>query len=1032
MIYTNLYWLLILANVFKLELFEAIKLFPYNSIYNGTDISYYVKSETDIQKFLCSNRYETDPCCKCDDDCFKYDSCCIDKLWYNLGSKAEVSSYIDLLIKYSEENVYKNIECEYIFPSAMDAGHSSLSYFMVKSCLPEADINDINACLSDDAKKFSAKIPVFGADFQIYKNKFCASCNFVSSFQAINLKADCAKLETSSEFITFMDMSDCLFYIDLESYKNASNRQCVKQEICQENHKYYNICKSYTGYFFGYKNYHCWKCSNTVQQDIVCPSDPNIIRQDLRWSLLLQVSAQSQTVVSVFESNNRPVSNYKCRLGTLPDLIRGGCVPYLCPQNYQLVELNCVNLMPEMIRLKRSDYYNCLTAQTPYVFIIHDYLDSTNLVATVGSILNIPVDAFSYYARNTNFTITKIKPKYTNVFIKEIEAPSLKFSEILKKVSSLIISSVEPMITHAFPTNFHYSFPGNRMCAESETLDLRSVNFSLSCGVHFNSSFIDPSKNLFYMLISKFNTTRHLSYCKEYYLKSDCLLHNITEGVTINENKSLIYRSKNGKNIVYHTHEYIPLRIGYGVCIQKEEMVFTNLEWLYFIQRLEGGVSLVATAVSSGCYIVTLITFGLLNFPGYGLLSLCLCLFFSDFLFLVASTISATGIFVYPVLCEGIAILMQFGLLSVQVCAAIASVDIVLGFREVRVHYKIKAHDYFKYRVFFIAIPLLITIFSLILDQQGIVDMAYGNNGLCVFQGFYGRLIFYIIPTVISLSCSVSLSAYTIYKVTAQNRDGCNSFNDSEVRSINPAVIALKLIFTYGIIEVVGFIQIPDKHLSQNEKIFNIIFSFSYTLLRGFRGVIIFIIYVCRKTVIDHYKRCLCTQKAKRITSKSMPDVKTSAVMHRVHKNDENTCQQMTPKRGFELDEDIKKKGFLIRFIQSLRQHLSRFNATNIIVKEDRNDTDVISSIENEVENKDHRISDERPFTENDADKMKEDIQRESQTDKSKRFSKKGRNYNRAIYYHEKQSQMGFVFDNNTLDTSETIRSRSESSYKKE
>ena len=64
--------------------------------------------------------------------------------------------------------------------------------------------------------------------------------------------------------------------------------------------------------------------------------------------------------------------------------------------------------------------------------------------------------------------------------------------------------------------------------------------------------------------------------------------------------------------------------------------------------------------------------------------------------------------------------------------------------------------------------------------------------------------------------------------------------------------ITLKLVLAYGVSELVGFVQLPSDN--QESQLVNSTFSLLYHLLRSLRGVVIFIIYVCKRTVLERFR----------------------------------------------------------------------------------------------------------------------------------------------------------------------------------
>ena len=61
--------------------------------------------------------------------------------------------------------------------------------------------------------------------------------------------------------------------------------------------------------------------------------------------------------------------------------------------------------------------------------------------------------------------------------------------------------------------------------------------------------------------------------------------------------------------------------------------------------------------------------------------------------------------------------------------------------------------------------------------------------------------------------------------------------------------MTLKLALLLGVIEIIGFVQIPNP-ANDSAFIFNAIFAFLFTLARSFRGLLILLMYVTKKDLI--------------------------------------------------------------------------------------------------------------------------------------------------------------------------------------
>ena len=146
------------------------------------------------ENYLCSidnkNRYKKEKCCKCTRDCMKYKTCCIDLLW-NSTRPVPSQEYLDLFINVT--NQYKDTTCKPVFPVAdqNEQNNTSENILMVSTCLKHASNLDKERCKHSNGTSYESIMPVLGSDQYIYKNSFCASCNFVKQYQLLNLTAKC-------------------------------------------------------------------------------------------------------------------------------------------------------------------------------------------------------------------------------------------------------------------------------------------------------------------------------------------------------------------------------------------------------------------------------------------------------------------------------------------------------------------------------------------------------------------------------------------------------------------------------------------------------------------------------------------------------------------------------------------------------------------------------------------------------------------------------------------------------------------------
>lgn len=169
--------------------------FPLKEIFN---ISEDVKIAE--ENYLCSIKsiLNRNKCCECTKDCMQYKTCCIDRLW-NAEKPIPTPEYLNLLINVT--NQYKDTTCEPVFPNIGKnvQNHESEDILMISACPKEASHINKKGCKESFGSSYESIIPVFGSDQYIYKNSFCARCNFIKQFELVNLTANCKTRQEQNE-----------------------------------------------------------------------------------------------------------------------------------------------------------------------------------------------------------------------------------------------------------------------------------------------------------------------------------------------------------------------------------------------------------------------------------------------------------------------------------------------------------------------------------------------------------------------------------------------------------------------------------------------------------------------------------------------------------------------------------------------------------------------------------------------------------------------------------------------------------------
>ena len=405
-----------------------------------------------------------------------------------------------------------------------------------------------------------------------------------------------------------------------------------------------------------------------------------------------------------------------------------------------------------------------------------------------------------------------------------------------KMVSVLYISA----ITNFSPSMLYgvdpkHAFPGGRLCAHPVIEVNPKGNFTDTCSYQIDNVNISDLDASLFLAIHRGQVRRTVSVCSNYYLQSPCRLRTIVSNYTVMKDLSLIAENRH-----YNSSQYVPTRGGISVCLEELKKGYT---WYQSVLNAQKYISVIGTSISILSYIAIILFYTLIkelkNLSSKTIVALCTTLLFADTTFLVA-----TQHLNNKLACKVIAIILHWALLSAQVWTAVIAFDLLSRFGSVALALRKKSSIRFcRYCLVAYLLPLIILVLTVTLNETSTYDIGYGKRNTCFIYNFYPKLYFYIIPFAIAFVSTVLCFIFTIFFIWKHEDKIRKSLKDSERSNRGIACIALKLIVALGIIEVVGLIQISKSSFSQNELVFNSVFSVTYTILRSFRGVILCLIY---------------------------------------------------------------------------------------------------------------------------------------------------------------------------------------------
>ena len=726
---------------------------------------------------------------------------------------------------------------------------------MTRSCKKGAKINDITNCLSNPNNSIDLLIPAFGTDKYLYRNKYCALCNFIKNFRYVDIRGGCSKrLHSEIPLNAVIDatkyFAGCSFEIGKDFSQYEFIKECPEQmkwnKHCDKNNRNYNLCKAYTGKINGYANYHCLKCNseeNVIEKLPVCWRSMALVATIL-WSLLI-----SPTELNILQVNN-PERNamrfYYSQIEPVDTKMEIKEPVYLHTDTNAVIDSN----------VTKPSFDNCL--QTRNLTFVISYANNKSYVMSFIHQFRSQLHMFglntSMYYQGKTIYISLKESKYLSIenVSKFISTYQDLNESIFQHVYSFILNSTKDYQgSSPYNWDFFRLYPGGRLCAESVRWK-ENCNFTTKCDTFCNGTFINQSNISLWVEFRRKYAIRNLFTCNRFYLHTQCKLKKLSANdFEVNESKYLVH--KEDKTKVYHVEQYIPLQNGFGICMLSGD---DYPRWMRLLLMIEGYISIICTSISVCCYVVIIVTFyayrQLRNAGGLAGLSMCSCLLVTDSLYLTANVIYMTSANIFE-LCATVGIMMHYGLLTAHMWSVLIAFDIASTFHGLNVKQRGIKRFYKTCAVAF-GVPLLIIVLCIILNFNDILYFGYGEGNICFIVGFAARLVFYIIPVGFIWLMNIILLVYSIIQITRKKRGNDAALGKSNRADVNIISIAVRLIIIFGMSEVFGFINIPNASHNEGKMIFNSIFSFLYTLLRSARGFILLMVYICRRQVFILYK----------------------------------------------------------------------------------------------------------------------------------------------------------------------------------
>ena len=869
------YWIFSLSTL-CFEISECEIKFPFRSLY---DLPEYFPIAT--FDFLCEGNLSNKGCCNCNESCMRFKTCCIDKLW-DYENPLPINEYLQLFLNKTKE--FKDTACKSVFPPVI----GSEKVLMVSSCTRGANEKDIEGCESPQDLSYESIVPVFDEEKYLYKNSFCARCNFIKSFQLVNLTADCSGLmmtnplafgnmlfesipeinKTKTAFTTqtpnsnlFEQLRGCRFRV-----KRTSHLSHIYIQKCDEGNypnrinkcnkeKHHDLCMAYFGRVRNYANLHCSFCKNKTLNStipLMCPKTilPHTVILD--WSFTLSFS--SKTNMDIEGSSHQSFNSVNCGEDKLYNILSGKCEVFSCSENYEKVGSTCQekkSFSEKNFWISNPTFDKCIIRKTVSLIVL---IDSININITHFTIIfqnevSISTDINFSIMNVTNYqTYLQCNLSLNNItfhkLITTFRDPKLLLWET---VDQIFISSMRNQVaTLIHGVDLYRSYPGGKLCVKPEIRENITGNFTETCSYCINNNVVGYSNITFLIKFERHSFKRSVAICSDFYLHSSCPLQILKTNYTISKNKTLIIADTNKS---FSTFQYVPLKSGIGICFEETKSV-SGYQWLAVASDIKRYLSIIGTSLSIATYVAIILIFGhikkLKDVPPMIIVALCSTLLFADVSFIIA-----TQIYRFYIGCKIISVLLHWSLLSAHIWTLVMAFDVLSKFGSLAMSLNIEIKKrilQYSASVFFSSSTIILM--SVILNEKDIYKIGYGEQGICFIAYFYPRLFLYIVPVSVIFVTTFTSCALTLYFLLKHEKNSRKLLQSTRRRTKDMVTIALKLILTLGVIEIVGFTQISKSNLSENEFIFNATFSLIYIIFRSLRGVILFFIYIKNKQKI--------------------------------------------------------------------------------------------------------------------------------------------------------------------------------------
>ena len=265
------------------------------------------------------------------------------------------------------------------------------------------------------------------------------------------------------------------------------------------------------------------------------------------------------------------------------------------------------------------------------------------------------------------------------------------------------------------------------------------------------------------------------------------------------------------------------------------------------MRSIKAIIGKVGASLSITALFITIITYALFkplrNQPGKILVSLSLAILLSDLIIVnmeYASTKQES--------CKAVASFLHWSLLCQHLWSTTTIFDIYRTFSS---KFRAIPIPFMKISVVTWSIPTLIVLICILLDNILSESIGYGRDGVCWITNHVAQITSYIVPFAISLAANAFMFSVNMVNMNKQQKLSASIKGSSTAREVEKSKLFMKIALLVGLIEILGFIQIPP--YNEAAAIANEVVSIVYTLSRGLRGFMIFCCFVAKRKILNMY-----------------------------------------------------------------------------------------------------------------------------------------------------------------------------------